>query len=60
MSFAIQPDGAVTDVRVISGHPMLVEDAGNKLKRWKFNSVTFNGEPVTASVTMAVYYSGTD
>jgi TonB family protein len=60
IQFLIEPTGVVADIRVISGHPMLVQDAANKLQRWKFTPATINGEPMPASVTMTVFYAGTD
>ena len=34
----IDPDGSVTDVRVVSGHQLLVQAAIDAVKKWKYES----------------------
>jgi len=38
--------GAVTNIMVISGHPLLVTAALNAVKQWIYEPVTLNGDPV--------------
>lgn len=48
----IDKDGDVTNVKVLKGLPMGLEDAAvDAVKRWKFRPATLNGKPV------AVYYN---
>lgn len=42
----ISPEGRVESVRVVSGHPMLVQAAIDAARRWRFEPTILNGVPV--------------
>lgn len=43
----IDPDGHVTDVTVVSGNPLLRNEAENALRQWVFTPVLRNGVAVS-------------
>ncbi|MGA2144731.1 MAG: M56 family metallopeptidase [Bryobacteraceae bacterium] len=47
----IGPDGHIQDLKVISGHPLLVQAALEAVKDWVYRPTLLNGNPVTV-VTM--------
>jgi TonB family protein len=42
----ISKDGTIQDLKVISGHPLLVKSALDTVAQWKYQPTLFNGEPV--------------
>jgi TonB family protein len=44
LKIRIQPDGAVDDVQLVSGDPLLAQAAINAVMQWKFKPETSNGE----------------
>ncbi len=51
----IDPTGHVTDVRVITGHPLLNEAATNAVRQWRYTPTRLNGVPV-AVMTVTVRF----
>jgi TonB family protein len=39
LALNVAADGSVTDVKVLSGHPMLIQSAITSVKKWKFHCV---------------------
>jgi TonB family protein len=56
MAIVIGTDGHVTDARVITGHPRLVESAIATVKQWVFAPVMQNGVPIVARTNVIVPY----
>jgi TonB family protein len=52
----VSRDGDVTEVTLISGHPMLVDSAIQAVKQWKFKPYLLNGEPVEVETQTMVNY----
>jgi TonB family protein len=52
----ISKDGVVTDLRVVTGHPLLVEPAIDAVKQWKYKPIALNGQPVDVVTTVAVEF----
>jgi TonB family protein len=52
LGLTIAPDGSVTQLRAISGHPMLLPAALDAVRRWKYQPFLVNGAsvPVQSSV----------
>jgi protein TonB len=42
----ISRDGTVQDLKVMSGHPLLVKSALEAVQRWRYQPTLLNGEPV--------------
>jgi protein TonB len=53
----IGKDGNVQTVRVVSGHPMLIQAAVNAAKQWHFNPYYKDGEPVEADTQINVNFT---
>ena len=43
-------------VEVVSGHPLLVQAAGDAVKQWRYKPTTLNGEPVEVDTTVDVMF----
>jgi protein TonB len=53
----IDTDGRVTDLRVVSGHPMLAEAALDAVRSWVYSPTRLNGRPVNVIMTVTVRFS---
>jgi periplasmic protein TonB len=53
----IDKQGNVTQMKVVSGHPLLVPAAMNAVQRWKYQPTLLNGEPVAVEMTVTVTFS---
>jgi protein TonB len=42
----ISRDGTIQDLKVVSGHPLLVKSAIEAVQRWRYQPTLLNGEPV--------------
>jgi protein TonB len=42
----ISRDGTIQDLKVLSGHPLLVKSAIEAVQRWRYQPTLLNGEPV--------------
>ena len=53
----IGKDGLVKQLEVMSGHPLLVQSALDAVRKWKYEPVLLNGEPVEVDTTIDVIYA---
>ena len=53
----ISKDGTIQDLRVISGHPLLVKSALDAVQRWRYQPTLLNGEPVEVVTEIDVNFS---
>jgi periplasmic protein TonB len=53
----IGKDGVVTQLQVISGHPLLVQSALDAVKQWRYQPTLLNGEPVEVDTEIDVIFS---
>lgn len=53
----IGKDGLVKQLELISGHPLLVQSALDAVKKWQYEPVLLNGEPVEVDTTVDVIYA---
>jgi periplasmic protein TonB len=49
---SVNEEGAVDNVRVVSGNPVLTKAATTALLKWRFKPFTNNGAPVKALATL--------
>lgn len=57
----ISPEGKVSHVRVISGHPMLAQAALDAVRQWTFQPFLLNGRPLAVQATVPVlFHLGTE
>jgi len=53
----ISKDGSIQNLHVISGHPMLIQNALEAVKRWKYKPYILNGEPVEVETQITVNFT---
>jgi periplasmic protein TonB len=53
----ISKQGTIENLRVISGHPMLVQNALDAVKQWRYKPYLLNGEPVPVETTITVNFT---
>ena len=49
-------DGSVSDIRVISGHPLLTDAAIQCVKQWRYEPTLLNGAPIAVILTAKVRF----
>jgi TonB family protein len=52
----IDPKGNVSQVKPISGHPLLMQSAMDAVKQWKYKPLKLNDEPVEVETTVWVQF----
>jgi len=57
LSAIIGKDGHVQELKVVRGHPLLIEAALNAAKQWAYRPTLINGEPVEVSTTIDVTFA---
>ena len=53
----ISKDGSITNLELISGHPMLAPAAIDAVKQWKYRPYLLNGEPVEVETQVQVNFT---
>ena len=53
----IGKSGAVEQLQVVSGHPLLVQSALDAVKQWRYQPTLLNGEPVEVDTEIDVIFS---
>jgi protein TonB len=53
----IGKDGSVQNLRAVSGHPMLIQNALDAVRRWKYKPYLLNGEPVEIELQVTVNFT---
>lgn len=53
----IDEQGNVTQMRLISGHPLLVQSAIDAVRQWKYRPTLLNGVPVAVEMEVTVKFS---
>jgi periplasmic protein TonB len=56
LSAVIAPNGSVEDLRVISGHPLLVPAALDAVRSWRYRPTLLNGQPASVETTITVNF----
>jgi protein TonB len=54
---SITETGTVSDVKQVSGNPVLAKAASDALKKWKFNPFQADGKPVKALATLSFVFT---
>ena len=60
MDVIIDKTGAVTNVHLVSGHPMLAPAAIEAVKKWQYTPYLLNGKPVEVDTTIEVRFQLSD
>jgi protein TonB len=53
----ISTDGRIQDLRVLAGHPLLVNAALEAVARWRYQPTLLNGEPVEVVTEIHVNFA---
>lgn len=53
----ISKNGSIENLRVVSGHPMLVQAALDAVRQWRYRPYLLNGEPVEVETQITVNFS---
>jgi protein TonB len=53
----IAQDGTIENLRVVSGHPMLVRAAVDAVKQWRYRPYLLNGQPVEVETQVQVNFN---
>jgi protein TonB len=53
----ISRDGTIQDLKMISGHPLLVKAALEAVQRWRYQPTLLNGEPVEVVTEVDVTFT---
>jgi protein TonB len=53
----ISKDGAIQNLRVITGHPLLIQSAMDAVRQWRYQPTLLNGEPVEVVTTIDVVFT---
>ncbi len=57
LSASIAPNGAVEDLHVMSGSPLLIAAAEDAVKQWKYQPTYLNGKPVEVLTEIDVKFT---
>jgi protein TonB len=52
----IDREGHVSELQVVSGHPLLVQAALDAVRRWRYQPTELNHEPVEVDTTITVSF----
>jgi protein TonB len=52
----IDKEGKVSELQVVSGHPLLVQSALDAVKNWRYQPTLLNGDPVEVETTITVSF----
>jgi TonB family protein len=53
----IGKDGAIQDLHLMSGHPLLAKAALDALKQWRYNPLLLDGQPIDAQTVVQVNFT---
>lgn len=53
----ITREGTIDSLRVISGHPLLIDAAIDAVKQWRYRPMLLNGEPIEVITTITVNFT---
>ena len=57
LSAVIDTNGQITNLQLVSGHPMLVPAALSAVREWRYKPYLLNGQPVEVETTITVIFS---
>jgi len=57
LSAIIDSNGQITNLQLVSGHPMLVPAALAAVREWRYKPYLLNGQPVEVETTITVIFS---
>ena len=58
LAITIGKDGLVTNVKVLSGHPLLAQAAEDAVRQWVYKPTLLNGQPVETESSVMIHFVG--
>jgi protein TonB len=59
LAATISKSGTIENLKVVSGHPMLINSAVEAVKQWRYKPYVLNGEPVEVETQITVNFNMT-
>ncbi len=56
LEVTVDEEGNVVEVKVLGGHPLLIDEAVKAVKLWKYSPTLLNGEPIPVISTVTVIF----
>jgi periplasmic protein TonB len=53
----INAQGDVTQMKLVSGNPLLVQAAFNAVRQWRYQPTLLNGTPISVEMEVTVHFS---
>ena len=53
----ISKEGAIENLKVLTGHPMLVQSAIDAVRQWRYRPYILNGDPIEVETQIVVNFS---
>ena len=53
----ISKDGSIQELTYVSGPPLLMRNAMDAVRQWRYNPTLLNGEPVEVDTTISVVFT---
>src|SRR2546427_304668 len=53
----ISKEGTIDNLKVVTGHPLLIQSAIDAVKQWRYKPTLLNGEPVPVVTTITVNFA---
>ena len=53
----ISKDGTIEELDYVSGPPLLMRNAMDAVRQWRYNPTLLNGEPVEVDTTISVVFT---
>ncbi len=60
LAAVISKDGTIQDLKMLSGHPLLVQAAMSAVQKWRYQPTLLNGEPVEVETEIDVNFTLSD
>ena len=54
LNIVIDKQGHISNISVISGHPLLIPAALDAVKQWVYNPTLLNGQPVEVATEVSI------
>jgi len=53
----ISKEGAIENLKVLTGHPLLVQSAIDAVRQWRYRPYILNGDPIEVETQIVVNFS---
>ncbi len=56
LQVVVDEEGNVSEIKVLQGHPLLIDAAVSAVRKWKYSPTLLNGEPVSVTAAVTVIF----